>query len=144
MLGLELVNLLGAMAPFRAAAVYVALIVLMAVGLTYLVIFQRRTKLIGLGDGGDKQLTRAIRVHGNFSENAPLALGLLILMPVVGVGALLIHLVGVLFLAGRAAHAVGLWRSTGKSMGRVIGMVVTHSALFIGALTLLWRAVSAG
>ena len=40
-------------AGLRAGALYVALIVLMGVVLTYLVINQRRSKRIGIGDGGE-------------------------------------------------------------------------------------------
>jgi uncharacterized protein len=121
----------------RTAGVYAALITLMGVLLTYLVIFRRRSKLIGMGDGGDKMMARLIRVHGNFCENAPFALALLILLALTGGPAWSIHAVGLLFLVGRGAHAYGLSQSGGSSVGRVAGMVTTHSAFFIGAGMLL-------
>lgn len=121
----------------RLAGVYAALITLMGVALTYLVIFRRRSKLIGIGDGGDKTMARLIRVHGNFCENAPFALALLILLALTGGPGWAVHAVGLLFLAGRVAHAIGLSQSVGKSIGRVAGMVMTHSSFFIGAVMLL-------
>lgn len=127
-------------AGLKAAALYVALIVLMGVVLTYLVINQRRAKLIGIGDGGDKTAARLIRVHGNFCENAPFALAILVMLPFVGAGLWAVHAVGALFLAGRLAHAVGLGRSGGTSPGRIVGMLTTHAALIIGALLLLTAA----
>ena len=129
------------LAALKIGASYAALIVLMGVGLTYLVINQRRTKKIGIGDGGDRTAARLIRVHGNFCENAPFALALLILLPLLGAGGWTIHAVGALFLVGRIAHAVGLSGSAGSSLGRVVGMVLTHAALIVGAVALLLAAI---
>jgi uncharacterized protein len=126
----------------KVSALYIALIVLMSVVLAFLVIGQRRSKLIGMGDGGDKTTARMIRVHGNFCENAPFALALLIVLPLMGVGGMTIHLVGGLFLAGRVAHAFGLSQSGGKSLGRVLGMLLTFSSFLIGAGALLFAVIS--
>ena len=131
-------KVLALVGSLKLSAMYVALIVLMAIALAFLVIVQRRSKLIGMGDGGDKTAARMIRVHGNFCENAPFAMALLVLLPLVGVGSMIIHLVGGLFLVGRVAHAFGLSSSGGKSLGRVIGMVLTFSSLLIGAGSLLF------
>lgn len=125
----------------KAAALYVALVVIMGVALTYLVINQRRTKLIGIGDGGDKQAARMIRVHANYCENAPFALALLVMLPLLGAGDWTIHAVGLLFLVGRVAHAFGLSRTAGSSPGRIAGMMLTHAALIVGAGALLTAAV---
>ena len=112
----------------------------MGIGLTYQVILQRRSKLIGLGDGSDKMMARAIRIHGNFCENAPFVMALLILLPLLGTASLWLHLIGCLFLAGRMAHAYGLSKTAGSSVGRVGGMVMTHFSLFIGCGLLLLAA----
>jgi uncharacterized protein len=127
----------GMVGLLRVAGVYAALITLMGVALTYLVINQRRTKLIGIGDGGDKTAARLIRVHGNFCENAPFALALLILVALTGGPAFILHAVGALFLAGRGLHAFGLSKSAGSSVGRVGGMLATHLSFFLGAGALL-------
>ncbi len=124
----------------KTSALYVALIVLMGVLLTFLVISQRRSKLIGIGDGGDKTVARMIRVHGNFTENAPFALALLILLPLVGVVSWVIHAVGLLFLVGRGLHASGLSKSAGSSTGRVAGMILTLTSFLIGSGALLVAA----
>jgi uncharacterized protein len=121
----------------KTAGIYAALIVLMGVALTYLVIKQRRSKLIGIGDGGDKTAARLIRVHGNFCENAPFALALLILVALTGGPSWTVHGVGLLFLAGRGAHAYGLSQSAGSSAGRVGGMIMTHFSFFLGSAALL-------
>jgi hypothetical protein len=128
------------LAGLKAAALYAALVVLMGVGLTYLVIMQRRSKKIGIGDGGDRTAARLIRVHGNFCENAPFALALLILLPLVGAASWAVHVVGILFLVGRVAHAQGLAQSAGPTPGRIAGMLLTHAALIIGSVALLLAA----
>lgn len=138
----QLLQALSASGSFKPAAVYAALIVAMAVALTFRVIGQRRSKLIGMGDGGDKALAKAIRVHGNFCENAPFALALLVFLPLLGASAIIVHAVGLLFLAGRLAHAFGLSRSSGSSIGRVGGMVLTFSSLMLGVAAVIWSALS--
>jgi uncharacterized protein len=131
---------LALVGTLKIAGVYVALIVLMAVVLAFRVIFRRRGALIGIGDGGDKILIRRTRIHGNFIENATLVLPLLILLPLIGASTWAVHAVGVLFLAGRVAHAFGLSQSAGSSLGRVAGMISTFTALLIGAVSLLLAA----
>ncbi|MCA3563792.1 MAG: MAPEG family protein [Methylocystis sp.] len=121
----------------RISAVYVALIILMGAFLAFLVINQRRTKLVGIGDGGHHAVARMIRVHGNFCENAPFAMASLILLPLLGASPLVVHAVGLLFLAGRIAHAYGLSRTAGSSPGRVAGMIMTLTSLLISAASLL-------
>lgn len=118
-------------------AFYGALIALLGFILSMRVIRQRRGKRIGLGDGGDAALARASRVFGNFTEYAPLFVILLALAELTGVPLHWLHLYGVLFTAGRIAHALGLGRSSGASAGRVGGMVATQLALIGLAVTLL-------
>ncbi len=137
----EILVLLGLLGGLKASAVYVALIIVMGVMLTFLVIRQRRTNLIGIGDGGNRAVARMIRVHGNFCENAPFAMALLILLPLLGASLILVHAVGILFLAGRLAHAYGLSQTAGSSVGRVAGMILTLTSSLIGAGSLLFLAL---
>jgi len=126
------------LAALKASAVYVALVVLMGLVLTFLVVRQRRAKQIGIGDGGDKEVARVIRVHANYCEYAPFALALLVMLPLAGSGPWTVHAVGLLFLIGRIAHAVGLSGSAGYSGGRFAGMILTLTSLLIGAAALPW------
>lgn len=62
-----------------------------------------------LGDGGHTGLQRAVRVHGHFAEYVPLALLLLLLLlELARLPAALLHGYGLLLLASRAAHAIGV------------------------------------
>lgn len=128
-------------AHVSAAALYTGVLILMGIVLQWRVIGYRRTKKIGLGDGQDKELARAIRVHGNFAENVPFVLAGLIMLALIGAPAIVIHGVGLLALVGRMAHAFGLTQTAGSSVGRVAGMIMTFTALIITALALIVRAI---
>jgi len=59
---------------YHIVAIYVALNLALAAILLYRVSQVRQGKKINLGDGGDEVMFARIRAHGNFTENAPLAL----------------------------------------------------------------------
>jgi uncharacterized protein len=126
----------------HAASIYIALLVLGLVPLSLAVIRVRRGERIGIGDGGNRDLARLVRVHANYAEYTPFGLALLIALPLTGAPAWCVHAVGLALVIGRAAHAYGLSRTIGSSPGRVIGMVLTLSALIFGALVLMVRALS--
>ncbi|MCA3627041.1 MAG: MAPEG family protein [Methylobacterium sp.] len=119
------------------AASYIAVLVLLGMALTFRVIFVRRAEKVAIGDGGSKELALRIRVHGNFCEQAPMLCVVLALLPVIGAGEWMVHVVGLTGVTGRVLHAIGFSRSAGASLGRVVGMVLTAGALVIGALSLL-------
>ncbi|MCX7324806.1 MAG: MAPEG family protein [Hyphomicrobiales bacterium] len=128
-------------AHISAAALYTGVLILMGIVLQFRVIGIRRAKKIGIGDGKDPELARAIRVHANFAENVPFALAGMVMLALIGAPASVIHGVGILTVFGRALHAVGLTSSAGSSVGRVGGMMMTFSALIITALALIVRAI---
>lgn len=133
---------LTATPAFRLSAIYIAILVIGLVPLAIMVIRLRRGNRIGIGDGGNQQLARAIRVHGNYAENAPFGMILLIMLALLGAATWVIHAVGLAMIAGRAAHAYGLSKTSGASMGRVMGMVLTQTSLLMGGLALLWTALA--
>ena len=94
---------------------------------------------VGLGDGGNTQLTRAVRVHGNAVEWMLPMLLLLLIAELNHASHLLLHACGSAFLAARIAHAVGLSGNSGESGGRFIGTAV--SWLVIGVLA-VWDIVT--
>ncbi|MCK6508157.1 MAPEG family protein [Myxococcota bacterium] len=97
------------------------------------VIVLRWTRKVGLGDGQDKDLRRAIRVHGNFAEWVPLALLALVAAEARGADPRWIWALGGTLLLGRVGHAVGLSGGIGPSVGRSGGMVLTFSVLLVAA-----------
>ena len=124
------------------SALYAALVAILAVLLGLRVVALRQRHRVGIGDGGQPPLARAIRVHGNLVETAPLALLLLLLAELCGalpVGGL--HAAGATILAGRLLHAVGRGRSSGVSPGRFLGMLLTWLPTLVLAVALLRRVL---
>ena len=121
-------------------ALYAALL---SVLLTVLILRVARLRLklrIGVGDGGNAELQRAIRVHGNFTETAPWALIMMMVMettqalPETG-----LHVFGAALFLSRGFHAWGLTHQAGLSFGRSGGILVTMALFLIGAAACLWR-----
>jgi uncharacterized membrane protein YecN with MAPEG domain len=104
---------------------YAGLCALLVILLAARVVRWRMTHRIGLGDGGDSELLRRVRVHGNAIEYLPLCLILLGGMELNGYPASIIHGFGIALVVSRVAHAWGLSRSSGVSAGRFAGTLVT-------------------
>jgi len=117
-------------APMPAiTALYAALVAFLLIALGLRVVGLRRRLRVGLGDGGQAPLQQAVRVHGNAVEWALPVLVLLLVAELNRASPVLLHACGIALLAGRLLHAAGLARSSGGSLGRVLGMVVTIAAL---------------
>lgn len=125
----------------QAAALWAGLCLLLLMVLSILVVRQRRTHKVGVGDKGIDSLQRAARAFGNAAEYIPAGLAVLALLVLVGTPPLTLHLAGATLFIGRLSHAVGLSRSTGVSAGRMAGMVVTYLFLLCGAVTLIFYAI---
>ncbi|WP_366657297.1 MAPEG family protein [Fodinicurvata sp. EGI_FJ10296] len=115
-------------------ALYAALSALLLLAYAGLVIPQRYRARVGIGDGKDAKLARAIRIHGNAAEYIPICLILIGLLEAGGAPTLALHGLGIALIAGRVAHAVGLWKTDGQSIGRGLGMVLTWLVMIVGAV----------
>ena len=115
--------------PVPITAVYAALLAMLVVMLALVVIKLRRSLRIGMGDGGNHDLARAIRVHGNAIESIPLFLILLAAYELNHGGELILHAFGAVFLASRVLHAWGIYSGGGSSPGRFAGTAGTLTAL---------------
>ena len=124
----------------RITAIYAALAALLVLVLAARVVIARNTRKIGLGDGGDGDLARRIRAHANALENLPLALLLLLLLELNQTQPVLLHGLGIALIVARIAHAIGLSRSSGYSVGRFSGTGLTWLVMLAMALLLLWQA----
>ncbi|MEZ4273125.1 MAG: MAPEG family protein [Myxococcota bacterium] len=105
-------------------AIYGAILALFFLALTTRVILHRRRARVGIGDGEDKKLRNAIRVHGNFSEYVPFTLILLALVELRGASPNFLHGCGGALLIGRVLHAYGLGRYAGTSWPRALGSLL--------------------
>ncbi len=76
---------------------------------------------VAYGDGGFSELQSAIRIHGNAVEYIPVALVLLLFMEMNGAETWMVHICGIILIAGRLMHYYGFhhrlfrWRRAGMS-----------------------------
>lgn len=120
---------------------YAAILAFLYLGLAMLVIRGRWKFKIGLGDGGNAEMQRLIRMHGNFVEYVPFALILLFMLDYAGFSPMAIHVLGIMLVIGRVAHAIGLHQSGSFTPGRGIGMALTLLMMLVTASLLLWVAM---
>lgn len=115
-------------------AFYAGLLALFYIALSFRVISLRRKYKIGINSGQEKELERAIRVHANFGEYVPLAIFLMFLLELNQSSELMLHILGSALFIGRVLHALGLDKSAGTSLPRMIGMLLTFSVIIVAAV----------
>lgn len=116
---------------FVALHAFLLIILSMRVGMV------RYRKKIWLLDGGDEQLTRTLRVQGNFIEYVPMALLMLALVEhQQAASSQVVWLLGGGLLCARLIHAVSLSIST-TALGRGVGANGTFLVMLIEAILLL-------
>ncbi|GGQ03314.1 MAPEG family protein [Shewanella litoralis] len=112
------------------SGLYAGLTALLLLGLAYKVVKLRRFNKIGIGDGGNQELSLAIRAHGNLVENAPVVMVLLVLAELNGMPDYLLHIVGTVWIVARLLHAIGLNQGKGGlHFGRFWGVLMTWLVL---------------
>jgi uncharacterized membrane protein YecN with MAPEG domain len=125
-------------------ALYASLLACLFVALSVRVIFMRGRARVPLGDGGDAELRRRMRVHANFAEYAPFALLLLALAESLQAPAWALHLIGLSLFAGRCAHAYGVSRAKENFRFRTAGMGLTFAAILSAAVACFAASAARG
>ena len=118
-------------------SVYAALLTLLFLALSARVITYRRSRQLGLGDEGDRDLLRRMRAQANCAEYAPLGVVLLALVELQGTAVWGVHALGGMLTVGRLAHGWGFSRRPMIMPLRVGGMALTLTMLALSALVLL-------
>ncbi|WP_062816466.1 MAPEG family protein [Alcanivorax sp. NBRC 102024] len=114
-------------------ALYAALSGFLIIALAANVVRLRLGKKVSLGDGGHKDVSRAIRAHGNTIEYLPLALILMALLEINGGGSTALHSYGILLVGGRIIYSYGmLIPRSSANLARQLG-VVTSWLVILGA-----------
>lgn len=124
-------------------AFHAALLALLFLVLSFRAISMRRERQVEIGDGGDRQLLRRMRVHANFAEYVPTAVLLMGLAESLKAAPALLHAIGALLLVGRIAHSYELSQTPHMPALRVLGMAATLTSIVCGAATCLWSASGA-
>ncbi len=117
---------------------YAAILGLLFVFLSVRTLKLRRNLKIAIGDAGNQQMLRAMRVHANFAEYAPISIVLIYLFEAQGGYKILIHVLCLCLLAGRFVHAFGVSQTSENYNFRVFGMAMTFTAIITSALGLFF------
>lgn len=128
-------------APVHWTLLFAGACALLQCALSALVIVQRVRSKVEFLDGGDPTLLRRVRAHGNFSETAPMALLLMLLLELGGVASAWLVMLGTALLLGRLLHAAGLLGWGGRR-ARLLGMTLTLAAISLGGLGCLGMALA--
>ena len=123
-------------------ALWAAILGLLSLALAGRVVRGRITEKVGFGDGSSIVMQQRIRVHANFVEYVPLALVLLLLLELNTSSILVLHAVGASLVLARLLHAFGLSTSTGTTVGRFVGTILTWLVILAESLLLLYARLS--
>jgi hypothetical protein len=122
---------------------YAGVLGLLLIALSAQVVLARRRFRVGLGTGTEEGMQQAVRIQANFVEYVPFAVLLLVLAEVTGLPGPAVHVAGLLLVASRVLHAVGLSRSPGRSFGRFYGTAGTWLTLVALSVWLLYATTAA-
>ena len=125
------------MEPIAITGLYASLLILLYFVLSIRIIKLRWRDKVALGTGDSKDLLKAVRIHANFAEYAPIVLILVLMMEVSGAAPWLLHLLGAAFFAGRILHAMGITKTASSSWMRFVGMLSTFLVMLVAAGYLL-------
>ncbi|HEX5005475.1 MAG TPA: MAPEG family protein [Hyphomonadaceae bacterium] len=109
------------MSSVQAAALQIGLLIVLMLGLKLYVGNRRARFKVPSGDVSHAEFSRATRVQLNAVEDVPVLMIGIAALAALGMSAWYIHLVGLVLLVARIAHAVGLAGSSGFSIGRLVG-----------------------
>lgn len=120
-------------------SIIAALLTIIFIRLSFAVIGLRTKNKVGLGNGGNEELERAIRAQGNFAEYVPFGLILIACLELNGAPWWLVAIPGITLITGRLIHAKGINVPPPDFSKRILGMKFTFMTLIaLVALNLCW------
>jgi hypothetical protein len=122
-------------------ALYAGILGFLGLVLASRVVQHRQRHRIALGDEGNEDMQRAMRVFGNFTEYVPMILLLTGFGEMLGANKWLSHGLGASLVLARLLHAWGLSQTSGTSLGRLLGVTLTWLALLVSSAMLIWLAL---
>lgn len=117
--------------------IYTAIFGFVFVALSVRTLLLRRSLGVGIGDGDQPILARAVRVHSNFAEYVPLSLLLIYFLETQVKSSPWIHVLCSALLVGRITHAFGVSQVKENYRYRVIGMALTFTAILSASIGLV-------
>jgi uncharacterized protein len=120
-------------------ASYAAILAVIVVALAINVTVHRVKLAVPLGDGGNPQMLRMIRVHANAAEYVPLACLLMLIYEIGGGWHAALHAAGIALIVGRLLQTWGMWGTEIAGFGRQAGQSLTWLTIIALALLNLWQ-----
>jgi hypothetical protein len=127
--------------PVPITALYAALQAIVMLALLVPLGRLRASTNVSLLDGGNPELTAAIRRHANWTEYVPFALLLSALLELNGAPAGLLHGLGLALLAARIAHPFGIDPAVMRRPLRGLGAGITMLVIAVETVALLVQAL---
>jgi uncharacterized membrane protein YecN with MAPEG domain len=116
---------------------YAAILALLFIALSVRTIKTRREHKVAIGDGGEKSILRASRVHANFSEYVPFTILLIAMLEMQTYSQWIIHGLCIALVTARAIHAYGVSQANEDFRFRIFGTATTINIIGICAFLLL-------
>jgi uncharacterized protein len=118
-------------------------LLLLQIVLMFSVIHRRVTTKQSLGEGGDADMLRVVRRHGNFAENAAIFAVCFGLLEILGEARPTMEWLCALFVLGRLLHVLGLSLAKTVNLARLAGTVLCTISGVIAAVRLVSIGVAA-
>jgi uncharacterized membrane protein YecN with MAPEG domain len=115
------------------SALTAGVLILLQMFLLLTVVLARRSNRQSLGDGGNANMLRAIRRHGNLAENAAIFVVSVTILEMLGESRTFVEILCGAFVLARLSHAIGL------SFGRTVNIF-----RFLGATTTVIVGIAVG
>lgn len=113
---------------------YAGLLGLLNIAIAVSVARVRSATGITEGDGGNPDLSVAMRRHANFTEFAPLTLVIIALLEINGAPTMAIHILAGGLVLFRISHAIGMNGSEETSPARLAGTAGTALVLLVASV----------
>ncbi len=124
-------------------AFYAGVMALWLLGLGVEVSRRRRQSDVLVGSAGVAELEQAIRAHANACEYVPIALIVMGLAEGMGAPGWLLHVCGLMLVAGRGLHGVYYLTGADRLRLRSVGMMLTVVMIGGLGLSLIVQSVTA-
>jgi uncharacterized membrane protein YecN with MAPEG domain len=120
-------------------AAYAAILALIIVALGINVTVHRVKLKVSLGDGGNPEMLRMIRLHANAVEYLPMAIVLMIAYEINGGWHSALHIIGIALVAGRLLQTWAMWSTEVAGPARGTGQTLTWLSIVALAILNLWK-----
>jgi uncharacterized membrane protein YecN with MAPEG domain len=120
-------------------ALYAAILAVIVVALAINVTVHRVKLAVPLGDGGNPEMLRMIRLHANAAEYIPLACLLMLIYEIDGGTRLALHAAGIVLVVARLLQSWNMWETEVAGFGRRTGQGLTWLTIIALALLNLWQ-----